>query len=248
MINDIILAKIAQDAGFAVEHGKSDGWLHFSVPGRQIRAAISGQGDAIAVGLSRAEVIGEISLGEIWTGSLPTEIAAAKVCASEGDVAALLRRAWTLDRTLPGELLHQYQKATQQIETTEAIATVKQRRGQDIFRKGLLEYWEGRCAITGVELEPLLRASHAKPWKDATDEERLDVHNGLLLAAHLDVAFDQGYFTVTEKNAIKLSPLLTEAVITILGIRDLQVIEGLNEPHQIYLAWHRKYVFKNIDD
>lgn len=58
-----------------------------------------------------------------------------------------------------------------------------QRVGQDIFRQGLMECWESRCAITGLAIPELLRASHIKPWADcATDAERLDVYNGLLLA------------------------------------------------------------------
>jgi putative restriction endonuclease len=54
-----------------------------------------------------------------------------------------------------------------------------------------MEYWGGRCPITGLEQPELLRASHIKPWADcATDAERLDVFNGLLLGAHIDAAFD----------------------------------------------------------
>ena len=44
---------------------------------------------------------------------------------------------------------------------------------------------------TGVALPPeLLRASHAKPWAKASDIERLDSFNGLLLSVHLDAMFD----------------------------------------------------------
>ena len=41
----------------------------------------------------------------------------------------------------------------------------------------------------------MLRASHSVPWAAcASDAERLDVHNGLLLAAHWDAAFDAGRY------------------------------------------------------
>ncbi|WP_245431366.1 HNH endonuclease signature motif containing protein, partial [Rhodoplanes roseus] len=40
--------------------------------------------------------------------------------------------------------------------------------------------------MTGCEVEDVLRASHIKPWRDASDQERLDPRNGLLLSATLD--------------------------------------------------------------
>jgi hypothetical protein len=56
-----------------------------------------------------------------------------------------------------------------------------------------MDYWGGRRAITGCAEPLLLRGSHIKPWTQCeTDAERLDVYNGLLLAAHLDAAFDAG--------------------------------------------------------
>jgi putative restriction endonuclease len=37
---------------------------------------------------------------------------------------------------------------------TEIERPVVQRVGQDIFRNALIEYWEGRCAVTGLRIEP----------------------------------------------------------------------------------------------
>lgn len=36
------------------------------------------------------------------------------------------------------------------------------------------------------------QASHAKPWRTSSDQERLDPHNGLPLIATLGVLFDRG--------------------------------------------------------
>jgi hypothetical protein len=82
----------------------------------------------------------------------------------------LLRRAFQLSCTLPDELLHAFEKKVAALpKTTEAERLVVQRVGQDIFRAGLIDYWEGRCAITGLAIPELLRASHIKtrassPW------------------------------------------------------------------------------------
>ena len=46
--------------------------------------------------------------------------------------------------------------------------------------------------MTGLALPQALRASHAKPWGGGdSDAERLDVLNGLVLAAQLDALFDR---------------------------------------------------------
>ena len=74
---------------------------------------------------------------------------------------------------------------------TEAERLVIQRIGQDVFRDALMAYWGGRCPLTGITEPGLLRASHIVPWADCTDAQRLDVHNGLLLSALWDAAFDR---------------------------------------------------------
>jgi hypothetical protein len=45
--------------------------------------------------------------------------------------------------------------------------------GQGQFRQHLDRLWKA-CAVTGCLELPLLRASHIKPWRGLTDEERLD--------------------------------------------------------------------------
>lgn len=89
-----------------------------------------------------------------------------------------------LERTQPNALLDDYQAAVARVDSTEAEALVRQRRGQALFREGLLDYWRGRCAITGLDVPELLRARRAKPWQDATDAERLTPAHAPCLAWH----------------------------------------------------------------
>ena len=57
--------------------------------------------------------------------------------------------------------------------------------------------------MTGLAITALLRASHIKPWADCeTDAERLDVYNGILLAPHLDAAFDRGFITLRDDTEV----------------------------------------------
>jgi HNH endonuclease len=74
------------------------------------------------------------------------------------------------------------------LDKTTKKALIDCRVGQGIFRENLITYWKARCAITGLSLTALLRASHIKPWRDSNNSERLDPFNGLLLSPSYDAA------------------------------------------------------------
>jgi putative restriction endonuclease len=67
-----------------------------------------------------------------------------------------------------------------------------------------MDYWGGRSPLTGITEPVLLRASHILPWAQSTDEQRLDVYNGLLLSALWDAAFDAGLVSFGD-NGVGLS-------------------------------------------
>jgi predicted restriction endonuclease len=120
-----------------------------------------------------------------------------------------------------------------------------QRVGQHLFREALLDYWRGRCPVTGLDVPELLRASHAKPWAAcADDNERLDVYNGLLLAPHFDALFDGGWVTFLPTGAMLLSDRLPESALDSLGLQAAACITGLARQHMRYLEFHRSYVFR----
>ena len=130
------------------------------------------------------------------------------------------------------------------ILTTEVEAVVKQRRGQEEYRSKLEEYWGNACAVTGIEVPVMLRASHAKPWKDCTsDAERLDPFNGFLLSANLDALFDKGYITFDDAGKLIPSSLLTPAQINQLGLNNL-TLRKLDPRHLQYLEYHHREIFK----
>lgn len=168
----------------------------------------------------------------------------------ETSLGRLLRRAAELAMSLPNSAAEQYAAEVAKLEaappsSTEVLALVKQRRGQDIFRKALMDYWSGACAVTGIAVPELLRASHAKPWADcATDEERLNVFNGFLLCAHLDALFDRGLMTFDEKGTGQFSSHLDSATRSKLGLENTIQLRWLNPQHETFLAWHRQNVFR----
>ena len=168
--------------------------------------------------------------------------------ASEADLAALLRRAAGLSRALPSQAAKDYQQAVTAelaelpsgIVGTEVERMVRQRVGQNKFRDAMLDYWGGACAVTGVAIPEVLRASHAKPWAEcATDAERLDVFNGFLLSANLDALFDRFLISFDEQGVLVTSPALAGLDLLPLGISPGMKLRWVNALHHPYLAPHR---------
>ena len=157
------LEKVATDNGFDLELEHTSDWLSFGSSQTPMRIWLTARGESrFLAAMSRSDVLeGLDDPGVVFTDLLPSGAVGA---ASVRDIAALhrlLRRAFQLSRTLPDGLLHVFEtEAANLPRSTEAERLVVQRVGQDIFRRGLLEYWDGRCAITGLDVPDLLRASH----------------------------------------------------------------------------------------
>jgi hypothetical protein len=124
-------------------------------------------------------------------------------------------------------------------------ALVKQRVGQDKFREGLEIVWGNRCPVTGIDHHSFLVASHIKPWADSDDRERLDPHNGILLAVHIDRLFDGGWITFDTVGIMVLSPQLPPALAAQLLLGASTAALCLKPAHEPYLAYHRAKVFKS---
>lgn len=101
------------------------------------------------------------------------------------------------------------------------------------------------ATLTGISDEALLRASHIVPWaRCRSDEERLDVHNGLLLAAHWDAAFDRGLVSFDDQGRALLKPELSEAALKLLAPESTSPIP-LDHEHRRQLEWHRAHYLFN---
>lgn len=83
------------------------------------------------------------------------------------------------------------------IDDNTTVVTSKARKGQDVYRRKLLDKYNHRCALCSISGDYLLTASHAKPWRDCdSTHEKLSEHNGLLLCKNHDALFDKGYITI----------------------------------------------------
>lgn len=245
-----LIEKAANDAGFDLILPRAGAWLAFASTHAPLTIWVTSaaQGELVTAFSSVAVASALIEEGAMGVGE-PAPLTGAVAVLESNDVATLyqlLRRAFYLSRSLPDTPLREYEAALAKPPSkTEVERLVAQRVGQDIFRRSLIDYWGGRCAVTGLAVPELLRASHIKPWADcANDDERLDVFNGLLLAPSLDALFDGGWLTVLEDGSVQASARLTPEARTLLGVAGPLRVDRLTAKHQAYLAWHRAKVFE----
>ncbi len=131
-----------------------------------------------------------------------------------------------------------------QMSPTEREAVVVLRAKQQLFRRRL-SVVERACRLTGVDDLRFLRASHIKPWRDASDGERIDPNNGLLLTPSADHLFDRGWLSFRSDGRLIVSGKLPEQVTAKLGIdlREGRSCGPFTELQANYLAYHRDCVF-----
>lgn len=125
---------------------------------------------------------------------------------------------------------------------TQRQALVQARLGQGYFRQALISYWNG-CAVTRCTRLEALRASHIKPWSEATNRQRLDPFNGLLLVGTLDALFDAGLIAFSKTGQLLRSPRLSHQDREDLGLHAGMRLRQVHPKHEPYLAWHRHKVF-----
>ena len=168
--------------------------------------------------------------------------------ATEAALATLLRRAASLARALPSQAAADYQHAVAtelaalpaSLAGTEVERLVRQRIGQNKFREAMLDYWGGACAVTGIAIPEVLRASHAKPWAEcASDAERLDVFNGFLLSANLDALFDRFLISFSYAGELLVSFAILANERERLGLDKPMRLRWFAEEHLRYLQFHQ---------
>jgi predicted restriction endonuclease len=125
------------------------------------------------------------------------------------------------------------------VTETERRALVTARVGQGMFRAEVVAVWES-CAVTGCPMRELLIASHLVPWKLATNAERLDKFNGLLLTPNLDKLLDSCLIAFDDEGSILPSKQLTTRVKTVLAVSERSKLRFVRPAMLPYLQRHRK--------
>jgi len=233
--------KASSQNGYRREQGETDGWRRYGSTTAQgsIWLAYDDAGFWL-MALDHSGVVAELGFEPLQFDGPGL---ACYSFATLTELYSVMPRVYQLSASLPDAPLREFQEKTKELfNATEAERLVIQRVGQQIFRDGLIDYWQGCCPLTGISDTALLRASHIIPWKDCpSDSERLNVHNGLLLSALWDAAFDRGLVTFGDDGRPVFSTALSAS-----AVQELRWVNPilLTDKHQERLAHHRTEIFQ----
>lgn len=129
------------------------------------------------------------------------------------------------------------------------VREFKTRVNQSVFRQIVLANYDGKCALTGIDLNELLVASHIIPWADNV-QERLNPENGICLSSLYDKAFDKGLISFTNDQRVIFSVRLKANVGKDYYAKYFEPVENatLVTPRKYhinpqFLEWHRDCIF-----
>lgn len=127
---------------------------------------------------------------------------------------------------------------------TEQQRFINSRVGQGAYRKRIIHRWEYKCAVTGFDKLSVLIASHILPWSSAEDNERLDVHNGILLSPTYDALFDKKLISFENSGRIILSDSIESLAYSRVGVTGKERINNFSTYNLNYLEKHRLSFFE----
>ena len=150
------------------------------------------------------------------------------------------------NRSIEDKYLEDYEK---DYTGDEKERLVKTRVNQDFFRSAVLSAYNGKCAITGVDINDFLIASHIVPWSE-DKSIRLDPKNGICLNSIHDRAFDRGFITIDNDYRVVVSNKLKEVYSNEFIDRVFKSYEGTKIslpdkfiPSKDYLQYHQDKIF-----
>ena len=131
----------------------------------------------------------------------------------------------------------EYYKPHLKPNKTQRKGLVTSRVGQGFYRQELIKKFDNKCAVTGINLEEILIASHIIPWRHSNDEERLDIENGILLSPLYDSLFDKNLISFQDNGDIIISKKIQDTeLISLIDINaNIKITEGMKK----YLINHR---------
>lgn len=153
-----------------------------------------------------------------------------------------------IEVTLPGveqwEHVERRKIESAAIPETERIALIRARVGQGRFKENVSGL-ETRCRLTQVSNPVHLIASHIKPWRESSNEERLNASNGLLLTPSIDHLFDRGFISFDDSGETLISPVADTDSLRRMGINVNAPprVGAFNIDQRFFLKHHRSSVF-----
>ena len=120
---------------------------------------------------------------------------------------------------------------------TRLVASIVRRRGQNRFRRLLLEAYEERCAFSGYDAADALEAAHILAYMG---NESNHISNGILLRADLHTLFDLGLVAVEPNTmAIAVSEMLKGTLYAQLEGQQLRLpVKREHQPSKAAISLH----------
>ena len=236
-----IIEKSALDNGFSLDEGGDGEWLIWKAHAAPARLCLTETANGFGVGSDHLGAMRGVEGKETSPTAGPKGFEVLEV-SDISAVNAVAGTVWRLSRSLPDEPLRNFRKRlAEPPSATETERVRTERIGQDVFREALMLFWNGACAVTGLRHPRLLRASHIVAWAECeSDAERLNVHNGLLLAAHLDAAFDAHLISFDAKGKILFSPHLSQDDVAAAGLSPEMCLVRTHPETENRLVRHRQ--------
>ena len=105
---------------------------------------------------------------------------------------------------------------------------------------------ERASRIGKVERMEHLIASHVQPWRDSSNDQRLDGENGLLLTPTIDHLFDKGFISFEDSGQLIVSPVADPKSLKRMGIdpRGRVNVGAFSQGQRRYLQFHRENVLR----
>lgn len=188
-------------------------------------------------------------LQSVYLASIDDNLAAMLTYLIGAEATALLQQAQLVEPLVTDDLddwegrIEQTIRQDTTIPETERLAIVRSRIGQGLFKDRVRQI-ESRCRITGVDNPTHLIASHSKPWRDATNEERLNGENGLLLTPSIDHLFDRGFIGFENNGELIISPAAHRLSLRRMGIETDRIVNvgSFSQGQREFLEFHRESV------
>jgi putative restriction endonuclease len=189
----------------------------------------------------------------IYLTELSPQLAIALADLISAEIGALARSEVVAERIVDAprpeavlweEHLRRRIEADPALSSTDREALVLARRGQGLFRQRVQQF-ESRCRVTSVDRSEHLRASHCKPWRDSSHDERLAGENGLLLTPSIDHLFDRGFISFEAGGRLLISPVAHGQSLKRMGVPvDREVNVGsFSSGQKVFLEYHRDEIF-----
>lgn len=138
-------------------------------------------------------------------------------------------------------------KNNTELSSTQKETLIYARLGQGKYRNDLIDLYTGKCVISGIDIQPILIASHIKAWSHCKENsEKLSKYNGLLLSANYDKLFDRNFISFDNEGNILISKRFSETDLENLGLSSSIKIK-LHDKSIPFMEYQRN-IFENLEN